>query len=99
MTMDKIQTNADQLRKLFPLPCKLHWIGEFRVKDEFENEVNGLHICNLEQELPEAFMKDRVFVGFSELEELISEGKATPHLAAAWRLFISAAVPNASHRA
>lgn len=78
------------LIEYFPVKKPLQWIGEFRVHDEFENEVNGLYTVQLENEvMGDEFTKDRKFISVSELEELIKQGKTTPHLSGAFELLQS----------
>jgi hypothetical protein len=71
----------ETLIKQFGFPLDLQWQGEFRVRDPYENEVNGLHIAHVkESSLPKDFMEERRYIPFDELEELIRGDKTTPHL-------------------
>lgn len=49
------------------------WVGEFRVKDMFENEINGLYVST---HIPNSMGKDRKFINVLELK--LQE--MTPHL-------------------
>jgi len=69
------------LIEYFPLKIDLKWVGEFRVRDEFENEVNGLYVTFVsDQNLDEAFMRDKKFISQDELDNLINKNNCTPHL-------------------
>tara|TARA_B100002003_G_C13902915_1_gene439809 strand:+ start:134 stop:556 length:423 start_codon:yes stop_codon:yes gene_type:complete len=57
------------------------WIGEFKVKDEFENEINGLYIS---KHTPNIISEDRKFVNVLDLK--LKE--MTPHLHEAYKLFV-----------
>lgn len=69
------------LKDLLPIEKKLEYVGEFRVHDEWENEINGLHIMRAdENELNVEFMNDKSFLTKTELNNLINQNKTTPHL-------------------
>lgn len=75
------------LRDLSPCPMNLDWVGEFRVRDEYENEVNGLHVSKMSiDELPAEFLTDREFLDLQTIDRLINLDRTTPHLAEAIRL-------------
>jgi len=70
----------------------LGWIGEFRVADGIENEVCGLFHARINMlELPQAIRSGRAFVQRHELDNIIRETLATPHLIAALALLRRAA--------
>jgi isopentenyldiphosphate isomerase len=80
---DYLQT----LETLLPISLDLFFQGEFRVHDEFENEVNGLYVMKVNEEnLPTDFLRDRKFFEKEELKKLITKGKTTPHLKGAFEL-------------
>lgn len=82
------------LIEYFPLKIDLKWIGEFRVHDEFENEINGLYITYLNGEkLDKEFTKDRCFISLQRLENIILFNQCTPHLKEAYVLFRSESKP------
>ena len=86
---DYLKTLLPQL----PIESKLEFIGEFRVHDTWENEINGLYICKIaNEELPPAFLADRSFLTIPELKVLITEHKTTPHLSAAVELILNMGV-------
>ncbi len=69
------------LKDFLPVELKIEKVGEFRVHDEWENEINGLYVGYIEEtELPEEFMKDRKFIELNKLESLIGSNQTTPHL-------------------
>jgi isopentenyldiphosphate isomerase len=69
------------LKELLPLQKELQFIGEFRIHDEWENEVNGLYIMRAnEDELPAPFLSDKKFFTIEELTSVIEQNKTTPHL-------------------
>ena len=83
------KTYHSTLKPLLPnKKMNIKYIGEFRVKDEWENEINGLHAAlALVNCFPEDFDKDRYFIPKKELELLIKNNMTTPHLAQAYELF------------
>lgn len=66
----------------------IEWVGEFRVKDNFENEVCGLYILEIET-LPQEIEKHHYLLRQSSLEEEIRNNNVTQHLEKALRLFQS----------
>lgn len=75
------------LKDLLPIQKKLEYIGEFRVHDEWENEINGLYIIRADKgDLPVEFLSDKSFFTNTELNNLINQGKATPHLKSGFEL-------------
>ncbi|MBT3865761.1 hypothetical protein HOF78_01515 [Candidatus Woesearchaeota archaeon] len=77
----------ETLRRNMPSEMVTKFLGEFRVKDLFENEICGLHVTLFESKtIPDDFLKDRCFFNRDDLEESISEGRTTPHLTEATRL-------------
>jgi len=75
------------LKPLLPIKIKIDFIGEFRVHDAWENEINGLYVCRIDkEELPPDFLIDRSYLSNSELMTLILELKTTPHLREAFGL-------------
>jgi isopentenyldiphosphate isomerase len=75
------------LEKFLPIDMEIKWLGEFRVKDGFENEICGLYIAYLnEKMLPKDFMENRKFLNTGELEKHILDNIATPHLKEAYEL-------------
>lgn len=72
------------LTPLLPIQKDLKYIGEFRVHDKWENEVNGLYVLDAnENDLPTDFLVDKKFFNVEELGRIIKENKTTPHLKAA----------------
>lgn len=69
------------LRALVPPHTELSWVGEFRVKDEWENEVCGLFVTTSAAMLRALGPTHAP----GAVEALLREGRATPHLAEAWR--------------
>ncbi len=62
-------------------------VGEFRIRDQWENEVCGLYTMKRNDHETAAYaFSGRRFVAVMELERLIDEERVTPHLAAAYRL-------------
>jgi isopentenyldiphosphate isomerase len=75
------------LEKFLPINMEFEWVGKFRVKDGFENEICGLYTARLnENVLPKDFMENRKFLNKSELEKSILNNIATPHLKEAYKL-------------
>ncbi len=75
------------LRDLLPIKKKLEYVGEFRVHDEWENEINGLYVTQAnENELPTEFLSDKSFFTENELINLIKQEKTTPHLKSGFEL-------------
>ncbi len=72
---------AQTIREFLPIPHVLDWVGEFMVKDSYENEVNGLYvIASTPKELGDIFMEGRSFLTIDEIVREISLKKTTPHL-------------------
>lgn len=81
------QNYAQTLIPLLPVKMDIEWFGEFRVHDEWENEINGLYIGSINQvNLPIEFMSDRTFLSKKDLEKEITQSQTTPHLAGAYKL-------------
>jgi isopentenyldiphosphate isomerase len=77
------------LLELIPIQKEMQYVGEFRVHDPFENEVNGLHIMKAdEHELPAQFMADKKFFTVEEFKELFAAKATTPHLQAGVELLL-----------
>ncbi len=76
----------ETLEHLLPHSLQLHSLGEFRINDEFENEICGLYTATLEETLPEEFRQNRFFLSLKSLELFIEKHQTTPHLAAAYYL-------------
>lgn len=75
------------LRNLLPIQKDMKFIGEFRVKDRLENEVNGLYLMKANKEdLPMTFLEDKKFFTIGELQALIADQKVTPHLKGGFEL-------------
>lgn len=75
------------LLPMLPANNEIKFVGEFRVHDAWENEVNGLFIMNADsKKLPEIFLKDREFISLSKLTDLINNNQTTPHLKGAIEL-------------
>lgn len=75
------ETYLDTIRKHIQSAKKekLFFVGEFRVHDEYENEVCGLYFIRRKEILPDiGGYQERK--SFSELEKEISRQKTTPHL-------------------
>ncbi|MBD3279803.1 MAG: hypothetical protein GF390_03785 [Candidatus Pacebacteria bacterium] len=69
------------LQELLPIHKPLEFIGEFRVHDDWENEINGLYIMRAnEEDLSQAFLNDKKFFPKEELNNLVQRNKTTPHL-------------------
>ena len=69
------------LQELLPIQKSLEFIGEFRVHDEWENEVDALYIMRAnKEELPQEFLSDKQFFPKEEMNNLIQDNKTTPHL-------------------
>lgn len=78
---------ASTLRCLLHLALDLEWVGEFRVKDSYENEVNGLYIAQATpEELGLEFMKGRYFLPLEETMQYVNARQTTPHLRKAIRI-------------
>lgn len=78
----------DTLRPFLPdKSLELIYVGEFFVHDEFENEINGLYVIDIgRNNLLDDFLEGRDFLSESELRDLITRNKTTPHLAEAFKL-------------
>lgn len=77
------------LRELLPIQKPLEFIGEFRVHDEWENEINGLYIMKAnEGELTQEFLNDKKFFSKEELSNLIQKNQTTPHLKGGFELLL-----------
>ncbi len=75
------------LQDLLPLQKDLEYIGEFRVHDEWENEINGLYIMRADEgELSAEFLGDKSFFTIAELSNLVDQDKTTPHLKGGFEL-------------
>ena len=75
------------LKGLLPLQRDLEYLGEFRVHDEWENEINGLYILRAdEKEVSAKFLEDKKFFTADEVTKLVQKGKTTPHLKGALEL-------------
>jgi isopentenyldiphosphate isomerase len=83
----------DTITRFLPTDLVLQWIGEFRVQDEHENEINGLFVAYVadERQVGVDFMKQRTFLPSVTLESLIERRSTTPHLAQAYACLKSAA--------
>ena len=57
------------------------WVGEFRVNDKIENEINGLYIS---RNIPKNISKDRKFINVLDLKL----DEMTPHLNKSYELFV-----------
>lgn len=76
------------IEKFLPTGLELRWIGEFATKDEWENEINGLFVTQAgKEDLPDDFLRDRVFSDQDEIAKAIHQGKTTPHLKEAYLLW------------
>ena len=77
------------LLPLLPRSISLQFVGEFRVLDLWENEVNGLFCAVIGSEsLPIDFLRDREFLTPQRLQSLVQAGLVTPHLREAFK-FVS----------
>ncbi len=71
-----------------PAIMKLEFIGEFRTQDMWENEINGLYLCMINNpSFPHGFSEDIRLIEAAQLELLLFQGKTTPHLAKAYNLW------------
>jgi hypothetical protein len=85
--VEKNQTYLKTLKEFIPFLDNLDWVGEFRVRDDFENEICGLYLAKLDKELlPLEFITGRNFLNKVNLENNILNGKTTPHLKMAYNL-------------
>ena len=81
-------TYKETLQGLMPEAWPLEWVGEFRVHDQYENEVNGLYIARVQfRALPQDFKKDRHIIKSKDLEGMADKNLTTPHLAKAYEVF------------
>ncbi|MDP3728775.1 MAG: hypothetical protein Q8R18_04955 [bacterium] len=72
---------VETIRELLPIPLDLKWVGEFRVKDPYENEVNSLYTTvSTPEKLGDSFMKGRSFSTLDEIVKEIMMNQTTPHL-------------------
>lgn len=75
------------LAPLLPISLDLDWVGEFRVQDVMENEVNGLYVARVDEaRLPVDFMRSRTFLSDKKLIDIVAEHGATPHLVGAYTI-------------
>lgn len=75
------------IKGFLPASLKLNWVGEFRVHDQWENEVNGLFYTGCSaKDLPNEFLIGRSFITIEDLKQNIVEEKTTPHLKEALNL-------------
>lgn len=77
-------TDEGTLRAILPRGLALERVGEFRVKDEWENEVCGLFVTRSEA-MRAALGPTHAAHAPEEVDGLVREGRTTPHLAEAWR--------------
>ncbi len=71
----------ETIRELLTIPINLEWVGEFKVKDDYENEINGLYLAKADgDELGKKFMEGRSFLTLDEIVKEIILNKTTPHL-------------------
>lgn len=76
------------IEKFLPLQnLELKFVGEFFVHDEWENEINGLFVTEVEYEnLPKDFIINRELLTVDEIKEIINNSEATPHLVGAFEM-------------
>ncbi len=79
---------SENIKELLPISLDLEWVGEFRVKDYYENEVCSLFItASTPNELGDAFMNGRYFLTLDEIVKEIIMNQTTPHLKKSIKLF------------
>lgn len=75
------------LKEFLPVQLDLKWVGEFRVKDQYENEVNELYLAvSTQDKLGDEFMNGRLFLSIDDIFIKISIGETTPHLKKAMKI-------------
>ncbi|HEX2022514.1 MAG TPA: hypothetical protein VHH36_07360 [Candidatus Thermoplasmatota archaeon] len=77
------------LRAIVPPETALARVGEFRVKDDAENEVCGL-FASRSPEARRILGPAHAALAPEEVEAAIREGRTTPHLAEGWRRYRAA---------
>lgn len=78
------ETAEINLAKFLGLKLPLTLIGECRVKDEIENEIMYVFVCNAQviNRLNPEESDEGKFMGFDEIREMIKRNETTPHLSA-----------------